>query len=143
MRNFSSFRETNLVKSFCTFQFVFLSLYHSGHDLKTRCSQIILGRIDVAVRVVFFRMYYRLFRESILFHLNETKKGSLRSEISDINPFLTQFNSKNKNHFVRSRYLVSKERCIAHRNFVIPQRNSFYEENVSIKLNVMIVLFSA
>lgn len=97
--DFSTFRETNLVKSYllcvrCSFCF-----YHCMtpcitvvSDLKTRCSQIILGRIDVAMRVVFFRMYYRLFRESILFRLNETQKGSLRSEISDINPFLTQFN---------------------------------------------------
>ena len=34
---------------------------------------------------------YWLFRESILFRLNETQKGGLRSEISDTKPFLTQF----------------------------------------------------
>ena len=61
MTNFSTFRETNLVKSLCKLQFVFLSLYHSGRDLKTRCSQIILGGIDVAVRVVFFRVYVSTF----------------------------------------------------------------------------------
>lgn len=89
-------------------------------------------------------MYVLTLRESILFRLNETQKGSLRSEISDTNPFLTQFTVIQKTKTTLSGAgTLSVKNDASRTETLIPQRNSFYEENVSKLRNVIIVLFSA
>ena len=147
--NFSTFRETNLVKSFCTLQFVFLSLYHTGHAWPENPLRSDYIRWDwrCSEGCVLVLPYVRIDFSANQFYFALTKHKRAVCEVKfQTNPFLTQFTVIQKTKTTLSgagTCTLSVKNDASRIETLIPQRNSFYEENVSKLRNVIIVLFSA